>query len=215
MADPYNLDLTAAQINTALNNAWDSDNAPSSGGANLVNSNKIHQFVTGLVGAETTAREAADTALSDRVDTLEGLPFLGEGQSAIVYKESGGVSGDLKHSTGVLDFMDSQDIGLVKDSSLGSITESGSVFTIPAGTWYLEYSFSVSGININGTTTLRVNSSAIVTGSGNSPYFIGSIVITQGSPWTLDVYWQRVDGSARLSVLPEAGLRVFHFKKLT
>lgn len=74
MADPYNLDLTAAQINTALNNAHDSDKAPASGHANLVNSNKIHEFVTSQVGNEASAREAADTALESRIDDLEAVP---------------------------------------------------------------------------------------------------------------------------------------------
>lgn len=49
MPSPYELDLTAAQINTALNNAHDSGNPPESGSGKLVNSDQIHSFVTNQV----------------------------------------------------------------------------------------------------------------------------------------------------------------------
>lgn len=51
MPSPYQLDLTAAQINTALNNAHDSGNPPASGSGKLVNSDQIHEFVTNQVAA--------------------------------------------------------------------------------------------------------------------------------------------------------------------
>lgn len=53
MPSPYELDLTAAQINTALNNAWDVDISPVLGSGRLVNSDSIYQFVTGLVDVKT------------------------------------------------------------------------------------------------------------------------------------------------------------------
>lgn len=71
MPDQYNLDLSADRINTALNNAWDSDREPTLGDAHLVTSNNIHQFVTSQIAAEAVLRTNADTALSDRLDTVE------------------------------------------------------------------------------------------------------------------------------------------------
>lgn len=71
MPDPYNLSLTASQIDDALLAASDSDKAPNSGATNLVNSNKIYHFVTGQVGPEASTRAAADTALDGRVTALE------------------------------------------------------------------------------------------------------------------------------------------------
>ena len=72
MPDPYQLDLTAAQVNTAVNAAYDSDRQPAAGQTTLCNGDKIAAAIAGAVGVETSAREAADTALDGRVTALEG-----------------------------------------------------------------------------------------------------------------------------------------------
>jgi hypothetical protein len=67
MPTPSQLDLTAAQINTALNNAWDSDQQPALGQANLCNGDKIATAIATSVGAVSS-----DVAtLAGRVTTLE------------------------------------------------------------------------------------------------------------------------------------------------
>lgn len=90
MPDPYNLDLTAAQINEALNAAYDSDKAPSTGDTNLVNSNRIAL----AIASESSARAAADSALEAYVikpSVYSGISAItGNGGSLI--SESGAFS---------------------------------------------------------------------------------------------------------------------------
>lgn len=67
MPSPYQIDLTASQINTALNNAWDSDQQPALGQSNLCNSDKIAAAIVGAVEAEASIRAAADTAVISQI----------------------------------------------------------------------------------------------------------------------------------------------------
>lgn len=59
MPSPYELDLTAAQINTALNNAHDSGNPPASGSGKLVNSGEIYDWVVGRTLEKVSAPASA------------------------------------------------------------------------------------------------------------------------------------------------------------
>lgn len=72
MPDPYTLNLTAAQIDAALQAANDSDQAPAASSTNLVNSGRIYTAIQ----AETTARTAADAALDGRVTAVEAPPVF-------------------------------------------------------------------------------------------------------------------------------------------
>lgn len=152
MADPFNLDLTAAQINTALNNSWDVDNQPISDSGKLVNSKNIHEFVTGLVGDEATARENADDALSGRVDTLEGSSpvwarFTKASQSMSIY------------STDVFQGYTEEDPSSIASESSGVITVTGS------GVYQVMFSLNFQVTNENASSDFalqfRVNSARV------------------------------------------------------
>lgn len=68
MPTPYELDLTAAQIKTALNNAFDSGNPPTSGSGKLVNSDQIYSFVTTYVPTYVSDFNVPFSNLADVID---------------------------------------------------------------------------------------------------------------------------------------------------
>jgi hypothetical protein len=144
MTAPYNLSLTAAQIDAALLAASDSDQAPASGDTNLVNSKRIYDFVTGQVGSEATIRAAADTALDARVSALE------DGGSIARFTKDGNVNG----SGNLSSYTETDPDGIASESS-GEIT-------LAAGTYI---------VSINGNYT---QSSASSTNNYSITYTIGS-----------------------------------------
>jgi hypothetical protein len=68
MASPYNLDLTASQVNEAVNNAYDSDAQPSSGSLKLVKSGSIFTWAIGLFRKKFTVTSVAVTAYTVLAD---------------------------------------------------------------------------------------------------------------------------------------------------
>lgn len=227
MSNPYKLDLTAAQINVALNNAHDSGNAPTSGSGKLVNSNKIYEFVTDLVGDETDAREAADNDLDGRVSVLESVPAYGTYSEAFVYAAS--PQSDWRSSTGVLDFIraDRGDTNgyTVLDSSL-SVPVSNGVLTISPGTWFVEYSFRVNYSSSTGNpaqvSSIRVNDVAVRTQSNSVnafttySFFLGGFFVTKDSDWTLDIYWEEGEMAvASVSSVTDPARPIFKLRKMS
>lgn len=77
MPSPYNLDLTASQVNTALNAAFDSDRQPALGQTTLCNGNKIAAAIAASVGAESSTRADADTALDASISSLSMKSSIG------------------------------------------------------------------------------------------------------------------------------------------
>jgi len=63
MPSPYNLDLTAEQVNVALNAAHDSSDQPANGSTKLVQSGSIYTWVTSLFTTNLEA-EAAVTSVT-------------------------------------------------------------------------------------------------------------------------------------------------------
>jgi hypothetical protein len=79
MPDPFPLDLTAAQINTAVNAAYDSDRQPAAGQTTLCNGDKIAAAISSAVGAvvsDVSTLNGQVTALDGRVTALEASPSL-------------------------------------------------------------------------------------------------------------------------------------------
>jgi hypothetical protein len=62
MPTPYQLDLTAAQIEQAVNAAYDSAGAPTSGSTKLVQSGAIYSWVLGLLGSKVEVVSAPVTS---------------------------------------------------------------------------------------------------------------------------------------------------------
>jgi hypothetical protein len=124
MADPYNLSLTASQIDTALLAASDSDKAPASGATNLVNSNRIYQAIQ----AEASARTSADSALDSRVTALEAAKASNQ---YIVYSLPDQTFSSTKNPlTGWTEVQDPD----------GRCSESSGIFTLSAGTYLITFS---------------------------------------------------------------------------
>lgn len=212
MPDPYQLDLTSAQINQAVNAAYDSDRQPAAGQVTLCNGDKIAASIAASVGssvgAEASTRAAADTALDGRVTALEGVTHIGEYTEALVYGATDGEPRSAE-STGILNFIDStssgQDGFILKDYSL-AVVEAGGQLTIPAGTWFVEYSFRVyyaaSDGNPAQSASIRVDGVNQVTyqnsfnSNPTSTYFLGGFFVTKVSSWTLDIYWTKGDSAA-------------------
>jgi len=182
MADPYNLSLTAAQIDTALLAASDSDKPPSSGATNLVNSNRIYQAIQ----AESSARTSADSALDARVSALESL-----NEPAFFSKTSGSAS-----ATGLISGYTETDTSGIASESSGTITVTGSgLYLIGFYGVYSESDLDNSDyFNIN----YRINSSTIVTriiNEVNRDLFFFSYPYSSAGSFTLDIQTQRVSST--------------------
>ena len=181
MPTPSQLDLTAAQINTALNNAWDSDQQPALGQANLCNGDKIAAAISSAVGAVSSDVATLDgqvTALGGRVTALEG-----NGLVATFTKASGSVNS----TTVLITTYTETDADGIASESAGTITVTGSgVYLLffngkytkdPDGGYYFDIQYRVNGSVVFSTVSLPQAAT----------YLTHSFPVTSTGSFTVDI----------------------------
>jgi len=192
MPDPYQLDLTAAQINEAVNNAFDSDRLPAANQTTLCNGDKIAASIDSKVGALATQV----TALAARVTDLEGgeisISTATFTKDSITATSDTLVSGYTKTETG--------EAGIASESS-GTITLSGSggVFLVLfSGSWFEKNNVTNHYFVVNH----RVNGDAKHSIPINELLDYGSSAMSVSSSWictggdTVDILLDEVSASA-------------------
>ena len=171
MAVSFQLDLTASQVNQAINAAHDSDQAPASGDTNLVNSDKIAAAIAASVG--TVVSDVA--TLDGRVTTLEGASI-----SSAAYVFADGTyttTGVLGASSGWSTLKSSSFCAL--SSGVVTISSSGVYVVMVSGT------FTETDNSINDTYSISINIAGEVPqnslNADGSTTWYGAVSINSGS----------------------------------
>ena len=195
MPDPYQLDLTAAQVNTAVNAAYDSDRQPASGQTTLCNGDKIAAAIAASVG--TVVSDVA--TLDGRVTALETTPalakawFIGKSSSTSSNITVSGYSGGGTTDAGVISIDTSTGVMTVNTAGTYRISADGS-FMCDTGDSSSGYVIRISGTNFD----VRIGPSYGISTTEDTYMSGGSVVVAASVSDTFSLTLTESPSSATL-----------------